>query len=484
MLYLLNFKIVRLNVMMYECRQFTAVDQPYIEEIFDKSTLTKQLDSYHHLDQLKWDVKQKTEPVIYRGQYSFNSLVLREITENPGDWSVLHRLLYLCHINPTSFREQYNIYDIQWCQLLLKILKSADIIISTFVMIDRLSSEDFNIIDIMYNETGCIPESLWLYLVTTFPHTFVRFMVGDPVQYTYEVTSRDIHREKDTDKKFLTSYASQLVIFYIYCYIESGLPIAELLVNKRCRNSLHIISSAVAYHDEMTSFFLTRDIQPQDFEMFTWLNSINPQGMNNLLWIDFPNIYKEIVGINVINAIYVCYIWKLIVNIFQVRLRMTTTIRAKVLVVISYNVQYQLLKHHIATFHPAEYVPQLVDIHIIQGVIGSEADIVIVDLTYITYIRYTNRHDLINITISRARTMFIVVGRHSIFFKRKGINKFGNLQTAFCIFERSQAVIEFKGYHFICDRYYTSHSYSTGCTVKCANYTSQAHHTCACKATP
>ncbi len=93
-------------------------------------------------------------------------------------------------------------------------------------------------------------------------------MIGNPTQYIYKVTSQDTYCEKDTDKKFLTPYTNQLTISYIYHYIESGLPITELLINKRYHNNLHIISSTIIYHDEKTSFFLIQDIQLQDFEMF------------------------------------------------------------------------------------------------------------------------------------------------------------------------------------------------------------------------
>ncbi len=106
---------------------------------------------------------------------------------------------------------------------------------------------------------------------------------------------------------------------------------------------------------------------------------------------------------------------------------MTTTTRTKVLVVISYNIQHQFLKHHIAILHPIEYIPQLIDIYIIQNVMESEADIVIVDLIYIICIGYINWYDLINIVMLQACVMFIVVSWYSIFSKRKGINKFDNL---------------------------------------------------------
>ncbi len=205
--------------------------------------------------------------------------------------------------------------------------------------------------------------------------------------------------------------------------------------------------------------------------------------MNNLLWVDLLDIHKEVVGISITNAIYIYYIYKLIINIFRTKLRITTTTHIKILVITSYNIQQQLLNPYIAILHPAEYIPQLIDIYTIQDAIGSEIDIIIVDLIYIARIGYTNRYDLINIAMLQARAILIVVNQHSIFSKRQDINKFGNLQMAFRIFERSQTVVELKGYHFIYDRCYTSHSYNEAYIVEYANYASQVHHTHICKLT-
>jgi len=417
-------------------------------------------------------------PQHHGGQFSVAALARKMMEENPREFGEILYLDALRERSPGEYDKRRKELENTVRRILCQVIDAAEVIFATPVAFANLQSRHPLPCDIIaIDEAARTVEPLVLSPLSLCTTAVFRMMNGDTRQCRPQVDSANAHRHPNIS--FHNCFGPQLQKSLMGRFEDAQQKISYLTINWRTNGGLEQLASKEVYDGRMVSGRPAGDITPEIARIRDFHRTKAGSAIGSRLFVDlFGTSIQMDEGVSKINEAHAIYIREHVRDMFAAGLceknptQTTDGRRVRIMIVVNYTSQANLIRAHLNSLSLCEWVPELVEVMTHAVAMGDERPYVIVDFVRSEGLGITAESDIFAVTMTRAQLGEAVVLNSHSFQEGTSTNDTGRTKHHENLYANGlerQAVVKGTAQEWLapCPQCYRPHVQLESCRLDC-----------------